>query len=129
MLTSSEHQHSTIEEAGGDLLDYILDPAHWVSLDRLKAEPELRPGTNPNYQRQVGALRICASVDVTSTLDVFLRVAFRAPGLTPLKAAEHLEAFLKGRLPLRPNTEWQVEVDDRRWIHFIQRYASLKLDA
>jgi hypothetical protein len=82
---------------------------------------------NADYQRRVGPLRICASVDVTSGLEVHLRVAFRAPGLTPIKAADHLEAFLKQRLPLTPNTEWQVEVDERRWIHFVRRYAAAHL--
>ena len=52
-------------------------------------------GQNAVYQRRVGTLRICASVDVSATLDVYLRIAFRAPGLTPVKAADHLEAFLK----------------------------------
>jgi hypothetical protein len=56
-------------------------------------------------------------------------VAFRGPGLTPVKAADQLEAFLKTRLPLTPNTEWQVEVDERRWIHFVRRYASPRLNA
>lgn len=120
----SIHQNTSVEEAGSDLLDFILDPTHWVCLDRLKAEPESRPGQNPAYQRQVGSLRICASVDVSSTVDAFLRVAFRAPGLTPVKASEYLEEFLKSRLPLKPNTEWQVEIDAKRWIHFIRRYAS-----
>lgn len=125
----SSHQHTTVEDAGRDLLRFILDPAHWISIERLAREPHLRPGQNPDYQRQVGTLRICASVDVTPSLDVFLRVGFRAPGLTPVKAADHLEAFLRGRLPLTPNTEWQVEVDDRRWIHFIRRYSPNTLKA
>ena len=126
-MLSIGSEHTNLEEAGRDLLDFILEPSHWVALDRLKAEPGLRPGENPDYQRRVGTLRICASVDVTSDLEVFLRIAFRAPGLSPVKAADHLESFLKSRLPLRPNTEWQVEVDDRRWIHFIRRYTSARL--
>jgi hypothetical protein len=68
-------------------------------------------------------------VDVAEDLGVFLRIAFRAPGLTPVKAADHLESFLKTRLPLTPNTEWQVEVDERRWIHFVRRYAASNLVA
>ena len=48
---------------------------------------------------------------------------------TPVKAADHLEAFLKQRLPLTPNSEWQVEVDERRWIHFVRRYAAPRLQA
>ena len=42
-------------------------------------------------------------------------------------AADHLESFLKQRLPLTPNSEWQVEVDERRWIHFSRRYAGTHL--
>lgn len=125
----SIHEHSNIEDAGRDLLGFILDPMHWVSIERLADEPNLRPGQNPDYQRRVGTLRICASVDVTPSLDVFLRIGFRAPGLTPVKAADHLEAFLKARLPLTPNTEWQVEIDDKRWIHFIRRYSPNTLQA
>jgi len=49
------------------------------------------------------------------------------PETTNLK--DQLEAFLKTRLPLTPNTEWQVEVDERRWIHFVRRYASPRLNA
>jgi hypothetical protein len=121
MLTVNEN--ISVEEAGRDLMGFILDPAHWVSIERLASEPHLRPGQNPDYQRRVGTLRICASVDVTPSLGVFLRIGFRAPGLTPAIAADHLDAFLKARMPLTPNTEWQVEVDDRRWIHFIRRYS------
>jgi hypothetical protein len=117
-------RHHSIEDAGRDLLEFVLDPEHWVYLDRLQAEPQLRPGQNPKYQRQVGSLRICASVDVTRTMDAFLRIAFRAPGLTPVTASDHLEAFLRAKLPLKPNTEWQVEVDARQWIHFIRRYTT-----
>ncbi|HLL54895.1 MAG TPA: hypothetical protein VK447_15175 [Myxococcaceae bacterium] len=124
MLSTDRQQNQNLEEAGRDLLEFILEPANWVYLERLQAEPQLRPGQNPDYQRQVGPLRICASVDVTATMDVFLRIAFRGPGLTPVSAADHLEEFLRGRMPLKPNTEWQVEVDARRWIHFIRRYTS-----
>jgi hypothetical protein len=115
---------ATTEEAGRDLLGFILEPTHWVVLERLAKEPAERPGTNPNYQRQVGPLSICASVDVTAELGVFLRIAFRASRLTPAKAAEHLEEFLRHRMPLLPNTEWQVQIDGRRWIHFIRRWTS-----
>ena len=127
MLSVSEH--ATVEEAGGELLGYILDPRNWVALDRLRTDPAARPGENPSYQRRVGPLRICASVDVTPDLVVFLRVAFRGPALSPMKAADHLEAFLKSRLPFTPNSEWQVEIDERRWIHFIRRYAGDTLHA
>ncbi|XXF79323.1 hypothetical protein P2318_06110 [Myxococcaceae bacterium GXIMD 01537] len=125
----SIHEHATVEEASADLLDFILGPDNWVSLAQPSQDPSARPGQNALYQRRVGSLRICASVDVTPELGVFLRIAFRAPGLTPVKAADHLEAFLKTRLPLTPNSEWQVEVDERRWIHFMRRYAGAHLAA
>ncbi|HEY8208958.1 MAG TPA: hypothetical protein VIG99_15815 [Myxococcaceae bacterium] len=122
-------QNATVEEAGKDLLGFILDPGHWVVLDRLADRPHERPGSNANYQRRVGQISICASVDVTADLGVFLRIAFRASKLTPVKAAEHLEQFLRSRLPLLPNTEWQVQVDERKWIHFIRRWVSESLRA
>ncbi len=122
-------EHASVEEAGNELLTFILDPRNWVVLDRLRTDPASRPGDNPAYQRGVGRLRICASVDITPQLYVFLRVAFRGPGLSPTKAADHLEAFLKSRLPFTPNSEWQVEVDERRWIHFIRRYTGDTLQA
>ena len=116
-------EHPTLEDASGELLRFILNPVNWVALERLEQEPSARPGQNAAYQRQVGNLRICASVDVMPSLDVYLRIAFRGPGLTPMKAADHLETFLKDRVPLTPNSEWQVEVDERHWIHFIRRYC------
>jgi hypothetical protein len=122
-------QSATVEEAGKDLLGFILDPVHWVVLDRLATQPQERPGSNPNYQRRVGPISICASVDVTADLGVFLRIAFRASKLTPVKAAELLEQFLRPRLPLLPNTEWQVQIDERKWIHFIRRWVSDSLTA
>ena len=123
------HENNTLEEASTELLHYILAPHNWVPLDTLEVDPTSKPGQNPAYQRRVGALRICASVDITPRLDVYLRVAFRAPGLTPAKAADHLESFLKPRLPLTPNSEWQVEIDSRQWIHFIRKYAGDTLTA
>jgi hypothetical protein len=125
----SIHENATVEEASADLLDFILAPQNWVCLAHLSENPTERPGQNALYQRRVGSLRICASIDVAPDLNVFLRVAFRGPGVTPVKAADHLEAFLKTRLPLTPNTEWQVEVDERRWIHFVRRYTGASLVA
>ena len=116
-----------MDEASSDLLDFILEPFNWLAL--AQTDPATWPGQNTVYQRRVGTLRICASVDVGATLDVYLHIAFRAPGLTPVKAADHLESFLKQRLPLTPNSEWQVEVDERRWIHFSRRYAAPHLQA
>jgi hypothetical protein len=123
------HEHATVEEASSDLLDFILTPENWLSIEQQAADASVRPAQNALYQRRVGPLRICASVEVSSPLETFLRVAFRAPGLTPVKAADHLEAFLRKRLPLTPNSEWQVEVDERRWIHFVRRYAGARLQA
>ena len=127
MLALDEQQQVT--DASGSLLDFILAPQNWFPLSKLQIEPITPPGQNPLYQRRVGNLRICASVDVTDKLDVYLRVAFKSPGLTPAKAADHLESFLKARLPLLPNTEWQVEIDGKGWIHFIRRYSGSRLVA
>ncbi|MBN1205990.1 MAG: hypothetical protein JXB05_13820 [Myxococcaceae bacterium] len=123
------HENATVEEASSDLLDFILKPANWLSVEQQAEDPSVRPAQNVLYQRRVGPLRICACAEVSSSLEVSLRIAFRAPGLTPVKAADHLEAFLRTRLPLTPNSEWQVEVDERRWIHFVRRYASARLQA
>jgi hypothetical protein len=128
----SIHEKATVEEASADLLSFILEPGNWVPLDEPEGEEDstLRPVDDVAYQRRVGPLRICASVDVSpESLEVLLRVAFRAPGLTPVTAADHLEAFLKDRLPLVPNSEWQVEVDSRKWIHFMRRYVGGALQA
>jgi hypothetical protein len=122
-------EHSTLEEAGTRLLDFVLAAENWVVVDRVRTRPDERPGQNAAYQRQVGSLRICASVDVTAGLGVFLRIAFRAPGLSPSRAADHLETFLEGRIPLTANSEWQVQVDGRDWVHFIRRYAGAPLEA
>jgi hypothetical protein len=124
----SIHEHATMEEASDALLDFILEPSNWVTPSPGSQEAPL-PSLDARYQRRVGSLRVCAAVEVNPALDVHLRVAFRGPGLTPVKAADQLEAFLKTRLPLTPNTEWQVEVDERRWIHFVRRYASPRLNA
>lgn len=120
-------EQSQMVEAGQSLLDFIVQPENWYPLSKLQIEPIIPPGQNALYQRRVGGLRICASVDVTDDLQVFLRVGFKAPGLTPMKASDHLEAFLKPRLPLLPNTEWQVEIDGKGWIHFIRRYTGGRL--
>ena len=127
MLSIAEHE--SVEDASTHLLDFVLAPANWVSLAQASEDPTGRPVQNALYQRRVGPLRICASVEVTGELGAQLRIAFRGPGLTPVKAADHLEAFLKPRLPLTPNSEWQVEVDERRWIHFVRRYAGANLQA
>ncbi len=125
----SINEHATMEEASNELLEFVLDPQNWVALGELRTRPQERPGQNAAYQRRVGNLRICASVDVTPGLEVFLRVAFRAPGLTPPRAADHLAEFITGKIPLIPNAEWQVQVDDREWVHFIRRYTAEALKA
>lgn len=127
MLTNPEH--NTMAEASADLLDFVLAPENWVVLSELSRRPEKRPGQNPAYQRTVGALKICASVDVTPGMEVFLRIAFRGPGLTPTKAADHLADFLTSRIPLTRNSEWQVQVDEKGWTHFIRRYSGATLTA
>jgi hypothetical protein len=123
----SIHQHATVQDASSELFDFILDPMNWVALEAVRQEPSSGPGHNAAYQRQVDKLRICAAVEVTPSLDVFLRIGFSAPGLTPMTAADHLEAFLADRMPLVPNSEWQVAVDGRRWVHFIRRYTCAPL--
>ncbi|MET0401335.1 MAG: hypothetical protein ABW123_02985 [Cystobacter sp.] len=123
----SIHEHANLEEASVELLEFALDPSNWTQAPG--AGQTVVPAQDVQNQRRVGPLRIYAVVEVAPSLEVFLRVAFRAPGLTPVKAADHLELFLKQRLPLTPNSEWQVEVDERRWIHFVRRYASARLQA
>lgn len=120
----SIHEHATLEEASAELLEFALAPENWAMALPVTQVPASGPGEDVRNQRRVGPLRIYAVVEAASSHDVFLRVAFRAPGLTPVKAADHLESFLKQRLPLTPNSEWQVEVDERRWIHFVRRYAA-----
>lgn len=126
----SIEEHDSLEEASTALLAFALDPFNWVAPERVDVEALVsRPGQTTAYECRVGPLRVSACVEVSPALEVFLRVAFRGPGLTPAKAADHLEAFLKQRMPLTPNSEWQVEVDERRWIHFVRRYAAPNLEA
>jgi len=125
----SIHEHTNLQEASDELLEFALEPSNWMTATAAEQVPASVPAQDVQNQRRVGPLRIYAVVEVAASLEVFLRVAFRAPGLTPVKAADHLETFLKQRLPLTPNSEWQVEVDERRWIHFVRRYASARLQA
>jgi hypothetical protein len=129
MLSTTVAESSTLIAAGEDLLAFITDPKQWVPLERLRHDPHARPGQNPSYQRNVGNLGICASIDVAKNLEVFLRVAFRAPNLTPAKASDHLAEFLRAKIPLTPGSEWQVHVDSKKWIHFIRRYSAPPLKA
>jgi len=102
---------------------YEHDSLRWLSTSEGRALRQLRrdPASQPTVRY---AYEYTLKDHVGN-----LRVAFRAPGLTPVKAADHLEAFLRKRLPLTPNSEWQVEVDERRWIHFVRRFAGTRLQA
>jgi len=74
-----------------------------------------------------GLLYLASDIGLAAVL-VWQRWRGAAQG-APLRAADLLERFLRGRLSLTPNSEWRVEVDERRWIHFIRRYASQALVA
>lgn len=110
----------TMEEAGGALLDRALDPSRWML-----------PGRRVTVDNtcRVGAVQVCATVDVTPTLETFIRVSFKGPELSPMQAAEHLEHFTSSRFPFVPNAEWFVEIDARKWIHFSRRYTQPRLVA
>jgi hypothetical protein len=111
----------SLEETGGALLTFALDPRNWVSRGGHRALPA--------HLRVVQGVQICAAVDVAEGLDTWVRVSFRGNELSPMKAADLLETFVKDRFPFAPNTEWQVEIDGRRWIHFSRRYTSRALHA
>ena len=115
-------QHSTsLQDARGELLEFALNPENWVTFGRL-ASP-------PSYQRQVGNVVVRVAVNVTPTLDTWLCVSFRGPELSPMLAADHLETLCSGRFTFTPNTEWQVEIDTRKWIHFSRKYTGPNLGA
>jgi hypothetical protein len=118
---STTQQLATLEEAGGTLLAFALDPHNWVSRGGHRALPA--------YLRVVNGVQICAAVDLTADLDSFLRISFRGTDLSPMKAADLLEAFVKEHFPFTANSEWEVEIDGRRWIHFSRRYTSHCLHA
>ncbi len=110
----------SMEEAGGTLLELAIDPHRWTV-----------PGGRVTVDNRclVGAVEVCASVDITPTLETFLRVSFKGPRLSPLEAAEHLERFTSARYTFIPNIEWFVEIDGRQWIHFSRPYAQPTLRA
>jgi hypothetical protein len=110
----------TIEEAGGTLLHHALNPHHWNM-----------PGRRVTVTNscQVDTIEMCASVDVTPTLETYIRISFRGPELSPMQAADLLERFASTRFPFIPNVEWFVEIDARKWIHFSRRYTLKKLQA
>ncbi len=122
-------RQETWAEAAKSLLPFILDPKQWVYLPEVSKGRSPRPGLDPRFQRVVGPIQVCASIDVTDKLQGFLRVGFFGPDLTPPKASDHLTEFLKHHIPLWKNQEWQCEIDSRKWIHFIRRYAAENLRA
>jgi hypothetical protein len=112
---------SSIEEASGALLEFALRPQNWLTTGKQRVSPD--------YFRRVEGVQICVSVDVTPTLETYLRVSFRGPSLTPMQGADLLESFVRGRFTFTPNIEWVVEIDARGWIHFARRYTGLTLQA
>lgn len=120
MLRSSLTKANSMEEAGGALLERALNPERWTLPGRR--------ATSDNTCR-VGAVEVCASVDVTPTLETFIRVSFRGPKLSPMQAAELLEQFTSVRFTFIPNIEWFVEIDARQWIHFSRPYTRPRLQA
>lgn len=114
-------QSETIEEASGALLDFALQPQNWLTTGKQRVSPA--------YFRRVETVQICVSVDVTPTLETYLRVSFRGPNLTPMQGADLLESFVRGRFTFTPNIEWVVEIDSRGWIHFTRRYTGPMLEA
>lgn len=110
----------TMDEAGGALLERALDPERWALPTRRVVKDNLC---------QVGTVQVCASLDITPTLDTFIRVSFRGPGLSPMQAAELLEQFISKRFTFVPNAEWFVEIDARKWIHFSRKYTEQRLEA
>lgn len=122
MRTSARVQSAeSMEEAGGALLERACDPRRW-------AMPGGRRVTADNLC-QVGTVQVCATVDVTPTLETILRVSFKGPQLSPLQGAEYLERFTSPRFTFIPNSEWMVEIDARGWIHFSRPYTRRNLQA
>ncbi len=111
---------TTMDEAGGTLLERALDPTRWGLPTRRVTRDNLC---------QVGSVQVCAAIDIAPTLDTFVRVSFRGPSLSPMEAAEHLERFISRRFTFVPNAEWLVEIDARKWIHFSRKYTEQRLEA
>ena len=117
------HEHATLEDAGEELLRRALHAENWLlGQDGMLALPS-------TLQAQVEGVRVAACLWVTPALEVELRICFRGPQLSPTRAADLLERFVARRMPLTPHTEWRVEVDDRRWIHFCRRFSPAALIA
>jgi hypothetical protein len=103
-----------MQEAGALLLERAVDPRRWMLPGRRVTKDNLC---------DVGSVQVCATVDVTPTLEASLRVSFRGPQLSPMQASELLEQFTGARFIFVPNVEWFVEIDARNWIHFSRRYC------
>jgi hypothetical protein len=110
----------SMAEAGDALLQRAVDPERWML-----------PGRRVTVDNicRLGTVQVCASVDVTPTLETFLRVSFKGPKLSPMQAAELLEQFTAVRYLFVPNIEWFVEIDARQWIHFSRPYSQPRLQA
>lgn len=110
----------SMSEAGDALLVRATAPERWML-----------PGRRVTLDNtcRVGSVQVCASVDVTPTLETFLRVSFKGPTLSPMQAAELLEQFTSTRYVFVPNVEWFVEIDARQWIHFSRPYTQPRLQA
>lgn len=104
----------TMQEAGDTLLTRAIAPERWMLPGRRVTRDNIC---------EVGSVQVCAAVDVTPTLETFLRVSFRGPELSPMQAAGLLEEFTSVRFSFIPNAEWFVEIDARKWIHFSRRYT------
>ncbi len=120
-MHAAVRENITMEAAGGSLLEFVLDPRNWIHQAQTRSQP--------SYQRQVGSIRVCASVDVMPTLETYIHVSFRGPELSPIQAADLLEGFVKQHFGFAANTEWHVEIDARKWIHFVRRYTARTLSA
>ena len=89
-------EEASLEAAGGTLLEFALNPTNWVSRGGHRALPA--------YLRVVNGVQICAAVDVSSSLETWVRVSFRGKDLSPMKAADLLEAFVKDHFPFTTNS-------------------------
>ncbi|MFT3713967.1 MAG: hypothetical protein QM817_40415 [Archangium sp.] len=120
MLRSPVQNLKSMEEAGGALLHRAVDPSRWML-----------PGRRVTVDNRVrvGSVEVCATVDVTPTLETYLRVSFKGPRLSPMQAAELLEQFTSVKYTFIPNIEWFVEIDARQWIHFSRPYTQPRLQA
>lgn len=120
MLRSPVPKAQTMEEAGGALLDKAIDPSRWMLPGRRVTQ---------DNRCRVGNVEVCATVDITPTLETYLRVSFKGPRLSPMQAAELLEQFTSVKYTFIPNLEWFVEIDARSWIHFSRPYTLPGLQA